>query len=156
MKDNFNLSDQKEIADFILKNLPRHKHFCLGTADEQNQPWVVCLNLTIDDELNIIWQSKRNTEHSRHIRTNPHVSICIFSQTEDVGDFGFYTKGIAQEVTDEKMLDRCLHFRYEKKGKAMPQASEFVGDSEYKIYMARITEAWVTDNRFVKNVVESF
>jgi len=59
---NFDPTSQKSIAAFILESLPRHKQFLLSTVDEQAKPWGVCLNLTIDKEMRIIWKSRKDTE----------------------------------------------------------------------------------------------
>ena len=154
MRKNFDEKNQEEIAKFVLDNLPRHKQFALGTIDENGSPWVVCLNLAYDDKLNIIWKSKKDTEHSKHIATNKNVSICVYSNDEKVGDFGFYTKVVAHEVSDEKELEKCLDFRYKRKNKEIPPLSELLGDSDARIYIAEIREAWVSDNRHLKTKVD--
>lgn len=151
---NFNENNQTEIAEFILRHLERHPQFALGTVDQSGKPWVVCLNLAYNNKINIIWKSSKETEHSKHIRSNPNVSICIFSETKEIGDFGFYTKAIAHEVTDENELKHCLNVRYKEKGKEVPAISKFLGNSPDRIYSAEIQEAWVTDNRHIKTGVD--
>lgn len=145
---NFSKNSQKNIARFVLRNLPRHKLFVLGTIDPLGRPWVVCLNLSYDKDINIIWKSLKNTEHSKHIRKNPNVSICIFSHDEKIGDFGFYTKAIAKEVNGEKQLEHCLAVRYA--GKSVPDTKEFLDKSPMRIYTAKISQAWINDDRHIK------
>lgn len=147
-------NSQAEIADFILKHLPSHSQFALGTVDESGKPWVVCLNLAYDKKLNIIWKSNKNAEHSKHVRGNPNVAVCVFSETKEIGDFGFYSKALAHEVTDESELKDCLDARYKAKGKEAPPLSKFQGESPDRIYIAKLKEAWVTDKSHQKIKVD--
>lgn len=151
--DNFDEKDQNAVAKFILANLGRHKQFALGTADG-NHPWVVCLNLTYDKNINVIWKSRIDTEHSKHIRFNPNVSICVFSEDDKIGDFGIYANAVAHEIMDPKELADCLDVRFRQKGKAIPDASEYLIPSEYRLYSANISEMWVNDKRHLKMKVD--
>lgn len=130
---------------FILDNLPRIKEFSLATIDEQGNPWVVALNLCYDKQLNIIWHSRKDTQHSQHILTNPNVAICIYGDFADIGDFGFYAKAIAHEVTDRDELAQLLKLRFESKNKPVPSLDSYSGDSPDRIYYAKLTEAWIND-----------
>jgi hypothetical protein len=54
--------DSPSIADdtqLIRDNLKWHKQFVLATVDDQNNPWAVCLDLTLDSYYNIIWLSDK-------------------------------------------------------------------------------------------------
>ncbi len=146
----FDLNNQKSIANFIIQNLPRHQLMALATVDTSNIPWVVCVGLSHDSQMNIIWKSDRKSEHSKNISRNPEVSICIFSHEKEIGDFGFYIKAIAHEITDEEELISALKARYAKKGIPSPPHTDFLGNSSSRIYSAQIREAWVTDDRHLK------
>jgi uncharacterized protein YhbP (UPF0306 family) len=148
------MNNQEEIKKFITDNIGRHKQFALATVDEQGKPWAVCLNLAYDEKFNIIWKSLKTTEHSKHVSANPDVAICIFSETEGVGDFGLYLKAKAREVTDDEELRRLIDVRFTQKGKPAPDVSEFLGDSPARLYYAEVTEAWVNDDRHLKQVVD--
>jgi uncharacterized pyridoxamine 5'-phosphate oxidase family protein len=147
-------SDPKIVATFILTQLAKQKHFTLGTVDAQGNPWIVCLNLAFDNDVNIIWKSNANTEHSKHILTHPEVAICVFSHDEEMGDFGLYIKAIADEVTDMDELTKCLQHRYTKVGKPAPDIKDFAAPALDRIYLARITHAWVNDSRHIKIPVD--
>ena len=138
------------MEQFVKDNLGRHKQFALATVDETGSPWVVCLNLAYDEKFNIIWKSSKETEHSRHITKNPYVSVCVFSETEDVGDFGFYAKAIAHEVTNDDELNKLIVARFTKANKPAPNISELSGDSPMRLYYAEIQEAWANDDRHLK------
>ncbi|HSI21261.1 MAG TPA: pyridoxamine 5'-phosphate oxidase family protein [Verrucomicrobiae bacterium] len=149
----FQGNNPESVINFIRTNLPRHKQFALSTVDGSGNPWTVCLNLSFDDELNIIWKSRKDTEHSQHILLHPQVAVCVFSEEEGVGDFGFYAKALAHEVTDLVEIEKCIAIRYLQKGKPAPAMTDFLGDSPDRLYMACLTEAWVNDDSHVKTPV---
>lgn len=149
---NYDENNQESIARFILDNLPRHEHFALATTGDDAKPWVVCVNLAFDAEINFIWRSLTATEHSKNVNARPDVSICVFSKTEGVGDFGFYCKAVAREVNDEEELKRLLAVRY--RGREAPPTSEFLGDSPGRLYCAKVSEAWINDDRHIKSPVD--
>jgi hypothetical protein len=151
---NYDPNDQQTVARFILDNLPGHKQFALGTIDDSGKPWVVCLSSAFDNDLTFLWVSAAGTEHSQHIAARPDVSICIFSDNEPRGDFGFYTKCTAHEVTDEAELTTMLGVRFSQKGKEVPPASEYMGKSPMRLYAATINEAWVIDDGQHKTAVD--
>lgn len=143
-----------EVIQFIKANIGRHKHFALGTVDEEGKPWVVCAALAYDDQFNVIWQSAKDAEHSKHLRASPDVAICIFSDDEEVGNFGIYMKARAREVADHDELNRLLSLRYAHVGKPVPEISQFLGDSPNRLYYAEVTEAWINDDSHVKKQVD--
>lgn len=124
------------MEQFVKDNIRQHKQFALATVDEKGSPWVVCLNLAYDEKFNVIWKSSKETEHSKHIAKNPNVSICVFSETEGVGDFGFYAKAVAYEVTNEAELNKFIDIRFTKAGKPAPNILELSGDSPMRLYYA--------------------
>ncbi|MBI3626701.1 pyridoxamine 5'-phosphate oxidase family protein, partial [Candidatus Uhrbacteria bacterium] len=152
--NNFDEKNSISIAKFILAGLMRHDLFALGTTYESQQPRIVCLNLSFDAQLNIIWKSQKKAAHSRHIDNNAKAAICIFSKDEELGDFGFYTQVIAREVKDEIELKKCLDIKYKAKGKAIPPIDNFVGNAPERIYVAEIQKAWVNDSRHLKTEVD--
>lgn len=139
---------------FILDNLPRIKEFSLATADQDDNPWVVAINLCFDKELGIIWHSRKDTEHSKHIKQNPNVAICAYDDFADIGDFGFYAKAQAHEVTDKDELKRLLKLRFDAKNKPTPSVEEYSGESPNRIYYAALTDAWLNDQSKRKQVVD--
>lgn len=147
-------SNKEQVAEFVLEQIRHHILFTLATVDNDNRPWVVCLGLTVDDNVDIIWKSSAIAEHSKHIRGNPYVSLCIFSHSKDEGDFGFYAKAAAREITDPTEIIKYAHYRYARQGKPVPTADELLTDVGDRLYVARIQEAWVNDSRHVKTPVD--
>lgn len=151
---NYDEHDQATIAAFILENLPGHKQFALATADDEGTPWVVGINLTYDKDLRIIWLSRRDALHSRHLVKRPAVSICIFSENETRGDFGLYAYASAREVNDETEVARLIDMRFTQKDKPAPAPSELLGDSPVRLYVAELQKAWINDDSHVKRPVD--
>ena len=151
---NFDQSNQVSVSKFILDNLGRHSLMAIATVDNQNLPWVVCVNLSYDNNLNIYWKSATAANHSKNISYNQNVSICIFSHSSEVGDFGFYCKSYAHEVLSEDELKLAIDVKYTKKGLPTPPASDFLDSSNRRMYCAVITEAWINDDRHMKTLVD--
>ena len=151
---NYDENDQNSIANFINNNLARHTQFAIGTIDDNGKPWVVCVNLTVDQKFNFIWKSQKTSEHSKYILKRPAVSICVFSETEDIGDFGYYCQAVAHEVNDEEELKKLLDIRFKQKGKPVPPIEEFLGESNTSLYYAEVSDAWVNDSRHLKVSVD--
>ncbi len=144
----------EDIADYVLEHLHRHHLVALATTDENGQPRAVCVNLSVDDQANIVWKSAVDTVHSMHIKERPSIGICVFSRTTEEGEFGFYAKARAREVTDSAELTRCLNARFAQRGKPVPPHSEFQSDAPYRIYIAELTEAWINNEEHAKVVVD--
>lgn len=152
--EDFNPGDQLSIARFVLEHLPRHKQFTLATTDAHNWPWAVCLNLLIDNHMNVIWQSRHDTEHSRHVRAKAEVAICIASETEPLGDFGFSARALAYEVTDKSELAQLLQLRARQKNQPPPPLDDYIDPAPYRIYKAILQEAWINDDRHIKTRID--
>ena len=149
---NYNENDQTTITDFILQNLPSHKMLALATVGADGKPWAVCVHTAFDMHVGFIWRSQVSAEHSKNIQARPDVSICAFSNSPKIGDFGFYCNAVAKEVGDEAELTKLLAIFYQ--GREVPKVSEFTGDSLARLYYALPTEAWVTDDRHKKTAVD--
>lgn len=148
------LNNQRQIAEFIRDHVDEHKQFALATVGREGEPWLVCLNLAYDEQFNIIWKSEKDTVHSQHVRANPSVAICIFSEDAQRGDFGLYAKAQAQEISDEAELKRLLQIRFGRKGKPVPPTSDFTGQTSSRIYYAQIEKMFFNDSRHLKTKVD--
>jgi general stress protein 26 len=151
---NFDVNNQESIADFVLSNLARHDLMAIATVDTDGKPWVVCVNLSYDNDLNIYWKSAKNSEHSKNVKENEDVGICIFSHSEEVGDFGFYLKAKAREVVDSAELSHAIDVKYQQKGLEVPKPSDFLDPSTRAMYCAVVSEAWINDDRHTKTPVD--
>lgn len=152
--NNFDPTNQSSVADFIVKNLARHELMALATTNTDGSPWVVCVNLSYDKELNLYWKSAVASEHSKHLVKNPSASICIFSHDQVIGDFGFYCNAIVHVVSDEAELQHAIDVKYKQKNLPIPPIADFLGDSTRRMYCAVITEAWINDDRHIKASVD--
>lgn len=147
---SFDATDQADAARFLTRNLPRHGLFALATVCEDGQPWNVCLNLTWDHGLGIIWKSRADSLHSRNVRRDGRVGICVFSSLIGEGDFALYMTAEAREVTDPDELRALLHLRYTVKSQTPPELGAFLGSSPDRLYLARPSDAYLSDDRHAK------
>ena len=152
--NNFHGDNPKAVAKFVRSNIFQHGQFTLSTVDADGNPWTTCLNLCFDHQFNVMWKSRTDTEHSQNIKKHPQISLCVFSVRHEVGDFGFYAKGTAREVTDVEELRHLLEIRYTNQGRPTPSINSFLGDSASRMYIAEITQAWVNDDRHLKTEVD--
>lgn len=151
---NFDPNNQRDIAGFVSRCIARHNLIALATTNQDGTPWVVCVNLTMDNNLNFIWRSDKNAEHSQNIAKNSAVSICVFSQLPDIGDFGFYSQATAREISDHNKLVNAIDVKYQQKGLPVPPISDFVGESNLRLYSAQVTSAWVNDDQHIKTKID--
>lgn len=151
---NYDPADSATLIAFVLKSLPEHKQFVLATTDDQGRPWAICLSLGYDRDINIIWQSMKNTEHSKHIAERPAVAVCIASENQARGDFGFYANATAKEVSDETEVRRLLAILDGQKGKPLSPAGNYLGNAPLRLYIAKLDAAWINDDSHVKMPVD--
>ena len=150
---NFDETNQESIAHFVISHMQQHSLLALGTVNSEGYPWLVCLNLYFDPHGTIYWKSQKSAEHSKNIERNPHVSICVFSRAKETGDFGFYSYALAHEMKEDE-LHNYMDLRYTKNGEEAPDSSIFLGESTNRVYCAQLTEAWVNDERHIKQRVD--
>lgn len=144
--------DEKD-AQFIAEQLSRHNHFVLSTIGDSGAPWCVYLGLAYDERLRFIWQSRKDAEHSKHLRARPQVALGVFSKTDEVGDFGLYCKAKVHEVTDEQEITKYLQLLAEKRGKPAPNVRKFIDDGQSAVYTAEVVQAWLNDSSHIKREV---
>jgi hypothetical protein len=109
--------------------------------------------LSYDEDMMFYWQSAKTTEHAKHIAARPSVAICVFSEDDTRGDFGFYVEATAHEITDDAELKHALDVRFTQKGKPLPDAKSLTGDAPMRIYAALLKRAWVNDDSHTKTEV---
>lgn len=146
----FDPADQAAASTFLVEHLPRHGHFSLATVAADGQPWNVCLDLSWDHGLGIIWKSRADANHSQNVRRDGRVAVLVYSSTPDHGDFALYMTAQAHEVTDPDELRALLHLRYTARSRPMPAAANFTGDAPDRLYIARPIDAYLSDDRHEK------
>ena len=148
------MKSQEEVKRFITDGLPHHPQCVVATTDDTGQPWAVCVAFGHDNQFNIFWRSVRDTEHSRHLRARPDIAICIFSDTDERGEFGLYLKAKAHEVTDPAEAQRLLEHLAARKNRSPEDPAKYQNPSPLRLYYATVTAAWINDDSHVKTPVD--
>ncbi len=55
----------------------------LSTVDEQGAPWTSILFYYVHEDLSLVYISKRESAHSRHVETHPRVSVAVYEDQQD-------------------------------------------------------------------------
>ncbi len=67
----------------LLELLQSHNTMALSTVDESGAPWSSILFFSVYPDLTLIYISKRDSAHSRHIEACAKVSVSIYKDEQD-------------------------------------------------------------------------
>jgi hypothetical protein len=157
------LSDEEAVAKHVLSQIPRHKQIVLATVQDDGSPWAVSLNWRSDKQLNFVWKSRIDAVHSANIRRDGRAAICITSETESEGEFGFYCIGMAHEVNEDDELRELFAIRYgdgksrvrahEQSEERQNSVNDLRGSADHRLYYFEIKQAWLNENQHTKQSV---
>ena len=112
----------------IKRFLEQLNHVTIAVIDDVGKPWAVPVGVQSYRGGKIEWFSKLKTSHSRAIDRRNEVMLMAFTAKDDVfGEFGFYARARAQKILTLPGIGR---------------------------YRAEIYEAWYTDSRYKKIVID--
>ncbi|MBI1975046.1 MAG: pyridoxamine 5'-phosphate oxidase family protein [Parcubacteria group bacterium] len=123
----------------VLEFLGQNRLMTLGTAS-RNKPWAATVFFAYDKKRKIIFYSREDAKHCKHIRQNPHVSVAINHNWKGAkgGIRGLQIIGRATKVP--KQTYRSSYALYKARFK---WADEFVDD--HSLYRIMPTEVWYID-----------
>ena len=120
-------------------------YLTLGTADADGTPWVSPVYFATADYAEFYWESSREATHSRNIARRPEVSLVIFDSNVPIYHArAVYLLATATEL-DGRDLDRGIEI-YPGPASRDPHRvalSDVTPPSEYRLYRASVTEAFV-------------
>jgi hypothetical protein len=122
-----------------------NRYATLGTADADGSPWVSPVYYATDDYTAIYWVSDHEARHSRNIATGPRVSMVIFDSTVPTyHGRAVYLSGHATELSGPD-LDRGIEIYPgdPRRGASTVSLEDVTAPAEYRLYSARIDEAYV-------------
>lgn len=104
--------NKKELIKFIKSK----KLLILSTVDKKGRPWTCNVYFSVDKDFNLFFVSSPNSNHSKHIKDNPHVSFSIaWHDEEDLGNRkGVQGTGTCKRVTNASEIIKLLknHYKY--------------------------------------------
>ncbi|HAM37352.1 MAG: hypothetical protein US24_C0011G0005 [candidate division WS6 bacterium GW2011_GWC2_36_7] len=92
----------------IKQILKDNLYATLSTSTPEGDPWISNIYFVYDSDYNFYWYSPKDSIHSKTIKDNPSVALCIFDSHEVENVEAIYIKGKACEVTDAKELAKGL------------------------------------------------
>ncbi|MDP9212173.1 MAG: hypothetical protein M3N59_02750 [bacterium] len=137
--------DKKKIETIVRDSLAAVPHMSLGTSINDT-PWVCEVHFAYDDNLRLVYRSKRYRRHSQEIAKNPSVSGNIVKQhdaTEKVR--GVYFSGKAS-LRKDLVLEDPLVQRYRERFEIGPDILEQAkGPEGHAFYVIEVEKYFVFD-----------
>jgi len=94
------MSRRPELGDIAGAIIDANLYMTLGTAGEDDWPWVTPVYYSAGEYSEFYWVSDPEATHSRNIAARPHVSIVIFNSQTPIGTAqAVYMSGVAEELT---------------------------------------------------------
>ncbi|GIH03811.1 hypothetical protein Rhe02_18780 [Rhizocola hellebori] len=121
------------------------QYVTLGTVDANGDPWTSPVYFAADGD-RFYWVSASDALHSRHLVARPRISVVVFDSTVDpYRGRAVYGIGTARELSDVDSLERAMACYPRRDGRGATEVTfeDVTGESPYRMYEVRVTEAWV-------------
>lgn len=137
--------DEKKIETIVRDTLAAVPHMSLGTT-VNDTPWVCEVHFAHDDNLRLIYRSKRYRRHSKEIAKNPKVAGNIIKQhgaTERVrGVYFSGTAALREDLAPEDPLVQRYRERFEVEPDILEQAK---GPEGHAFYIIEVEKYFMFD-----------
>jgi len=130
------LANKKIVLDYLKRN----KLMTLSTVSG-NRPWSATVFFAYTPELRILFYSRPDTKHCRHILKNPYVSVVI---NQDHGTSG-QVKGMQITGRAKRVSEKDFKKDYAEYRKRFSWAEDFKKD--HRIYSITPTEIHYLDQK---------
>ncbi len=92
----------------LLSLLEQHNTMTLCTVDERGMPWSSILFYAAHEDLSLVYISKRESAHSRHLEARSAVSVSIYADHQDRKTArGLQIAGDAEHIQSREDLQRA-------------------------------------------------
>jgi uncharacterized protein YhbP (UPF0306 family) len=140
------------LANVAAEHLANNMYLSLATVDHDGNPWVTPLYYSTTADLNILWVSAVDCNHSNNIQQNARVAISCYDSHAPFGTGqGAYFEARASLVVEDDLPGSCRDFysrRFrdaETLAKHGKRPADFLPPSPRAMYKAEILRAWVLD-----------
>lgn|SRR3989338_4208043 len=132
-----------QIIARALRHLARNRLMALGTCTKSGKPWGATVFYAFDRDFTILFYSRENTTHCKHLRANPDVSIVVNHswRNPDGTISGLQMTGKAKPVLPKDYT--CLYNLYKQR---FSWADNFKND--HVLYQIKPKEIWLIDEKF--------
>lgn len=137
-----------------LKEVMDRTEFMALTTVGGGDSWVCPVQFSYDEHLNLYFKSMPNSRHMQYLRSNPNVSVAIFSTNRfPEGDVaGLQLKGKAEILSTQDTVEVAAKHHY---GRTKPdidyhtKVAEHLGENaEWNFVRVVPTEVWYFDTRY--------
>lgn len=139
------MTDNNAHARSILETT---SYMVLATADTTGRPWATPVWFAADGLDRLYWLSWPGSRHSVLIEQRPEIALTVFDSTvAPYTGTAFYAAAQARQCADEHINDglRFVNRRSLAEGIGQFTRPHVTGESRLRLYVAEVTEAWVTD-----------
>ena len=140
------MSDFSDMARAIIES---NRYMVLGTADEDDLPWVTPVWFAQADHRRFIWVSAPERRHSRNVGARPEVSIVIFDSRVAVGSArAVYMSARAEELSGAALERDVAFFDAVSQAQGLTRRwalEDMLAPAPYRLYRATVSQHWVLD-----------
>jgi hypothetical protein len=120
--------------------------------DDGHSPWVTPIYFSTTNDLQVLWLSALDAQHSINISKNPRVALAFYDTNTPFGNAqGLYVTGSVRTLADNELEWGCLTFytrRFPEKDAFTLKArnpKDFREPSPRRMYLCQVERAWVLD-----------
>lgn len=125
-------------------------YMVLATADADGEPWASPVWFATDGYDDLYWISRPETRHSRNIAARRDVAIVVFDSTNPPATRqAVYMRATAQQVDDPQAIAHGVAvFSHDSvaQGLGALTIDEVTGDTDLRIFRARVSEHWILED----------
>jgi general stress protein 26 len=130
----------QEIIDKIL-------YVTIASVDADGQPWNSPVFSAHDEDLNFYWGSHIDSQHSRNIKATGKVFLVVYDSTVEAGQGeGVYVKARAEEVVDDKEIQRVHKLLQDRRPVPYWKLSQVAAPAPVRLFKATPDQIWMNDD----------
>jgi hypothetical protein len=141
---------QSGAADEARRVVAANRYLTLATLDVGGQPWATPVWFATRDVHELFWLSRPGARHSRNLAAHPAVGLVVFGSTAAFGEAAaLYAEAVAEEVGADDRADALAVVDQQARlhGLDAWAEEEVTGSAQFRLHRARVTRAWVLDDR---------
>jgi nitroimidazol reductase NimA-like FMN-containing flavoprotein (pyridoxamine 5'-phosphate oxidase superfamily) len=139
-----------EAADEARRVVAANRYLTLATVGADGQPWATPLWFATRDGRELFWLSRPGARHSRNLAARPAVGLVVFDSSAAFGEAAaLYAEALAEEVgaQDRARALAVVDEGADEHGLDSWDEERVTGAAQFRLYRARVTRAWVLDDR---------
>ena len=128
-------------AKEIIRRIP---YITIASISAEGQPWNAPVFAAYDQDYNFYWDTYRDSQKSRNIRTNKNIFLTIYDSTAPPGEGeGVYIRATAIELTDLKEVEFAHKLLWNRHVVPYWKLEQVQGDAPIRLYKAIPEKIWI-------------